>query len=187
MECPAGRAGQSLLDWSSDLRKSGQEDWETATADMSNAGKFWAGVAKTGADVGADLVENIILPGSGTMRMYLGAGGSAALDQMEKENNDPDSLAIATVKSMANAWLSNKLVGGLEPVYGKSVFGGSLKRIVKNASPEVQAVVSPLLNTEGVEEGLENILNWAGDIILGLDSGKPLLGRRGDRAAKLDV
>ena len=160
-----GRAGQSLLGTAQNLQAEGNQNWNEATQNLGPVGKTVATIAKTGMDVVADIAENSILPGLGTMRMYLGAGGHEALNQSGREANDPDSLAIAAVKGSANAWLSNKLIGGLDAAYGESVLGKALKEQLQNASP----IVRTLVNTEGFEEGLEDILNYAGDRILGLE------------------
>lgn len=161
---PAGM----LLESAKGMQDEADQKWQDVTEDMSAAGKMAANVAKTGADVAADVVENAIAPGVGTMRMYLGAGGSGAMEQMGRENNDPDSIAAAAVSRAASAWLSTKLVGGMEGVYGQSVLGGITDDMISGASPATQAAIKTLLNTEGVEEGLEDILNYAADLVMEL-------------------
>ena len=169
-----GQLGDKLWDVGTNLYESGQEDWERGTENMSDTGKTIANIAKTGMDVVGDAALNAFAPGLGTMRMYLGAAGNGSYEQSQRENNDIDSRAVAMVKNGLNAYLSNKLLGGLETVYGQSVLGGLTDDLLKNASPQVQKTLKVLLNSEGLEEGLEDILNWGGDIILGLDTGKPL-------------
>jgi hypothetical protein len=166
---PLGDAAGMLLDSARGMQATADQQWQDATEDMSEGERFLANVGKTGADVAADIVENTIAPGVGTMRMYLGAGGSGAMEQAGREQNDPDSIATATITRAASAWLSTKLVGGMESAYGQSILGGITERAFANASPAVQAAAKTLLNTEGVEEGLEDILNYAGDLILGLN------------------
>lgn len=166
---PLGDAAGMLLDSARGMQTTADQQWRDATEDMSEGEKFLANVGKTGADVAADIVENTIAPGVGTMRMYLGAGGSGAMEQAGREQNDPDSIATATITRAASAWLSTKLVGGMESAYGQSILGGITERAFANASPAVQAAAKTLLNTEWVEEGLEDILNYAGDLILGLN------------------
>ena len=87
---------------------------------------------------------------------------------MGREHNDPDSIAAAAVSRAASAWLSTKLVGGMEGVYGKSILGGITDDMISGASPATQAAIKTLLNTEGVEEGLEDILNYGADLVMGL-------------------
>ena len=163
-----GDVAGMLLDSAKGMQETANQQWEDVTADMSENEKLAANVFKTGMDVVADLAENSVVPGLGTMRMYLSAGGNAALEQMDRENNDPNSLLVATLKSSAAAYLSTRLVGGMESVYGKSILGQLTDDLMSNAAPEVQAVVKTLLNTEGVEEGLEDILNVVGDRIFKL-------------------
>ena len=164
-----GDAAGMLLESARGMQGEADQKWQDVTEDLSEAEKFGLNVAKTGADVTADIVENAVAPGVGTMRMYLGAAGSGAMEQAGRENNDPDSIATATITRAASAWLSTKLVGGMESAYGQSILGGITEQAFANASPAVQAAAKTLLNTEGVEEGLEDILNYAGDLILNLD------------------
>jgi hypothetical protein len=166
---PLGDAAGMLLDSARGMQGEADQKWQDATEDMSEGEKFLANVGKTGADVAADIVENTIAPGVGTMRMYLGAAGGGAMEQAGRENNDPDSIAANALKNSASAWLSTKLLGGMEAAYGKSVLGSLTDDLVSKASPGAQAAFKTFLNTEGAEEGLENILNYAGDLILGLD------------------
>jgi len=169
-----GDLGDKLWDTGVNLQETGQQMWESGTADMSDTGKQIANVAKTGMDVLGDIGLNAIAPGMGTMRMYMGAAGGAAYEQSQRENDDIDSRMVAAMKGGLSAYLSNKLVGGMDAVYGESVLGKQIHEMFGQASPEVQKVLKPLLNTEGIEEGLEDILNWAADEILGLETGQPL-------------
>ena len=169
-----GQLGNKLWDTGVGLQESGQQMWEAGTADMSDLGREIANVAKTGTDVVGDIALNSVLPGLGTMRMYMGAAGNSAYEQSQRENSDVDSRMVAAVKGGLSAYLSNKLVGGLDAAYGESILGKQVHGMLGKTSPEVQQVLKPLLNTEGIEEGLEDILNYAADQILGLDSGKPL-------------
>ena len=171
---PFLQASEDVFNTGMKLQQSGEEDWARGTENMSDTGKMVANVVKTGTDVAADAALNTVAPGMGTLRMYMGAAGGAAYEQSQRENNDPDSILLSSVKGALNAYLSNKLVGGLGSVYGESVLGKATKDLLKGASPEVQKVLGVLLNSEGVEEGLEDILNWAADRILGLDTGTPL-------------
>ena len=168
-----GQLGDKLWDTGVGLQESGQQMWEAGTADMSDTGKQIANVAKTGMDVVGDIALNAAMPGMGTMRMYTGAAGNSAYEQSQRENNDVDSRMIAAMKGGLSAYLSTRLVGGVE-TYGESVLGKYVHSGLEGLSPEVQQVLKPFLNTEGIEEGLENILNYAADEILGLDTGKPL-------------
>lgn len=167
-----GREGQRLIDNATGQREEAGKLWEDVTGDMSDTGKAIANIAKTGADVAADLVDNVIVPGSGTFRMYLGAAGSGAREQMEREDNDPDSVLAKAVTSGASAYLSTLLTGGMEQVYGKSILGEAMKgQIAQRVSnPAARQALGALLNTEGVEEGLEDILGYASDRILGLEA-----------------
>lgn len=167
-----GRLGNKLWDTGVDLRESGQQMWEAGIEDMSDLGKEIATVAKAGADLAADAGLNFVMPGLGTMRMYMGAMGDASYEQSQRENNDIDSRMLSMIKAGASAYLSNKLVGDV--IYGKGIIPKGIDKMLANVSPEVQKVVRPLLNSEGVQEGVENIMNWGADIILGLDTGKPL-------------
>ena len=169
-----GQLGNKLWDTGTGLQESGQQMWEAGTADMSNLGKEVANFAKTGTDVAADAALNSVLPGMGTMRMYLGAAGGSAYEQSQRENNDIDSRAVAALKGGLSAYLSNKLVGGMDAVYGKSALGKYIQGGLDGVSPDVQKVLKPLMNTEGVEEALEDIMNYAADQILGLDTGSPI-------------
>jgi len=167
-----GQLGENIWNTGVKLRESGEEDWAKGTENMSDTGKAVAGVAKAGADLAADASLNLVAPGLGTMRMYMGAAGNAAYEQSQRENNDVDSRMLAMVKAGASAYLSNKLVGDV--IYGKGIIPKGMDRMLEGATPEVRKAVRVLLNSEGVEEGLENIMNWAGDRILGLDTGTPL-------------
>lgn len=169
-----GQLGNKLWDTGTELQQTGEEMWAEGTKDMSDTGKQIANVAKTGMDVVGDIALNSVAPGMGTMRMYTGAAGNAAYEQSQREANDIDSRAVAAVKGGLSAYLSNKLVGGLDAAYGESILGRQVHEMLGKTSPEVQTVLKPLLNTEGIEEGLEDILNWGADQILGLDTGKPL-------------
>ena len=175
-ETAIGRAGLSLFGTAQDLKRKADEEWGMATRGFSNTEMLAASGAKALADVGADVIENVIVPGAGTARMYAGAAGQGALDQAGREGaNDYDAIAIRGIKDAFGAFLSTKLVGGMEGVYGQSVLGKGIGKLFDNASPAVQKMGQTLLNTEGVEEGLEDLLNFAGDQILGLNpSGQPL-------------
>ena len=167
-----GQLGDKIWDTGVGLRESGQQMWEAGIADMSDLGKEIATFAKAGSDLAADAGLNLVMPGLGTMRMYMGAMGDASYEQSQRDNSDIDSRMLSMVKAGASAYLSNKLVGDV--IYGKGIIPKGIDKMLANVSPEVQKVVRPLLNSEGVQEGVENIMNWGADIILGLDTGKPL-------------
>ena len=165
----AENAGNTVFGKAQELRGQSNEEWKQATQDLSQAGQTAANVARGVADVALDTVENQIVPGAGTLRMYAGAWGNEALDQAEKENNSIEAQTMAGLKAAASAWLSTKMFGGIE-TYGDSVakkaFGNAIDKVMTGNAGKVAKV---LLNTEGLEEGLEDVLNVAGDRLLGLD------------------
>ena len=175
-ESAIGREGQRMLNDAQQKRDDVAGLWEDVTGDMSKAGSMAANIAKTGADVVADMVDNVLVLGSGTMRMFLGAAGSGAMEQMGRDQNDPDSVLAKAMTAGASAYLSNALMGGLESVYGQSVFGGAIKeQIAQHASsPGAQKLLGAVLNTEGFEEGLEDLLGYASNKILGLEANAQL-------------
>ena len=171
----AGKNVNQLSDIGSDLfnaaqgwQGQAQEDWASGTEDMSELGKQAAGLGKTAADMTMDMIENFIIPGAGRVAMAGRVAGQGALTQAGRENNDIDTRMAKAAFDGATAFLSEYLMGGAEAVYGKSVLGGkiteALGKGIKN--PYLRKA---LLNTEGLEEGLEYALGYAGDKILGFD------------------
>lgn len=164
-----GEKGWSMLQYGADMAEAGNQDWANYLEGMSETERFIANVAKTGGEMVFDMTANVILPGSGTIMMAARKGGGRAIDQLGKENDDRGSIALACFTGAGTAYLSERLVGGAELAYNKSLFGSITEKMFENASPTVQWIAKRLLNTEGIEEGLENGLDYAADRILGLD------------------
>ena len=158
-------AGQSLFNAAKGWQEQAESDWASGTEDMSETGKQIAGMGKTAADMSLDMIENMILPGSGRLAMAARVAGGGALTQDSRENNDIDTRAAKMAFDGATAFLSEYLIGGAEAVYGKSVLGKGIAKAFGEPGPLLKAV----LNTEGLEEGLEYALGYAGDKILGFD------------------
>ena len=169
IQSPVGDAAEWLLDKGSESANKYNQAWEDVTEDMSPVGRTAANVGKAFFDVVSDATANAGIKGAGTFMMYMSAGGSEVLKQMDVNPDDPDAYALASIKGMASAYLSNRIFGGMEDVYGKSVFGQYTDDLIKNCRPEVQTAIKTFVNSEGAEEGMEDILNWAGDIIFSLD------------------
>ena len=171
--------GSNLFNAAQGWQGQAQEDWASGTEDMSELGKQAAGLGKTAADMTMDMIENFIIPGAGRVAMASRVAGQGALTQDARENNDIDTRMAKAAFDGATAFLSEYLMGGAEAVYGKSVLGGkiteTLGKGIKN--PYLRKA---LLNTEGLEEGLEYVLGYAGDKILGFDQdGEFSLGELG--------
>ena len=164
-----GETGNRLMEGAQANKVASDQLWSDYQEDMSGFGKLSSNVVRGGADLALNAAENAFVPGSGAFSMYMQAAGGGALEQAGRENNDPDSVAAAAVVRGVGAWFSNRLVGGVEAVYGKSVLGGIADNLIKGASPAAQKTIKTLLNSEGIEEGLEDMLNYAADRILGLD------------------
>ena len=158
-------AGSTLFNAAQGWQGQAQEDWASGTSNMSETEKQVAGLAKTGADMTMDMIENMILPGAGRVAMAARVAGGGALTQAGRERNDVDARMTKAVLDGGVAFLSEYLLGGAEQVYGKSVVGKGLKKMFGKASP----VLKTVLNTEGLEEGLEYALGYLGDKLLKLD------------------
>lgn len=160
-----GNAGETLFNAGKGWTEQAQSDWASGTENMTEEEKQIAGLAKTGADMVADMVENFILPGSGRVAMAARVAGQGALTQDARENNDIDTRMAKAAFDGATAFLSEYLMGGAEAVYGKSALGKAIEGAVGEMSPMMKAV----FNTEGLEEGMEYALGYLGDKILGFD------------------
>ena len=162
-------AGRDLFNSSKALVGEGRQNWENATTDLSDTGKFIAEVGKSGADMVFDMIDNMILPGSGTAARTLRAAGAGAEIQSDRGNNDIDTRAAKAVFDGATEFLGMKLLGGVSSVYGKSAIGKAMDAAFKNLPSGTQSVLKTVLNTEGFEEGVESAIGWLGDRILGFD------------------
>lgn len=138
-------------------------------------------VARTGLDVLSDTILSAMTAGvGGQLRMYGSAYGQGAMEQAEK-GGDVYQRNLAGAKAALSALLSTKLLGGVETAYGKSVVGKASGNAIRKlaaqhpalANPVTQRVIRSVTNTEGLEEGLEDILNYAGDRLLNLDRETP--------------
>lgn len=138
-------------------------------------------VARTGLDVLADSALSAMTGGfGGQARMYGSVYGQGAMEQAEK-GGDVYQRNLAGAKAALSALLSTKLLGGVETAYGKSVVGKASGNAIRKlaaqhpalANPITQRVIRSVTNTEGLEEGLEDILNYAGDRLLNLDRETP--------------
>ena len=160
--------GNTLFEASKGWQEQAQQDWASGTEDMSELGKQAAGLGKTAADMTLDMIENFIIPGAGRVAMAGRVAGGGALTQDARENNDIDTRMAKAAFDGATAFLSEYLMGGAEAVYGKSVLGGKITETLGKgiSNPYLRKA---LLNTEGLEEGLEYVLGYAGDKILGFD------------------
>lgn len=158
-------AGSTLFNAAQGWQNQAQSDWESGTSTMSETEKQIAGLGKTAADMTMDMIENFIVPGAGRVAMAARVAGGGALTQAGRERNDVDARMTKAVLDGAVAFLSEYLLGGAEQVYGKSVIGKGLEKVFGKASP----VLKTVLNTEGLEEGLEYALGYLGDKLLKLD------------------
>lgn len=158
-------AGSTLFNAAQGWQNQAQSDWESGTSTMSDTEKKIAGIGKTAADMTMDMIENFIVPGAGRVAMAARVAGGGALTQAGRERNDVDARMTKAVLDGAVAFLSEYLLGGAEQVYGKSVVGKGLEKMFGKASP----VLKTVLNTEGLEEGLEYALGYLGDKLLKLD------------------
>ena len=158
-------AGSTLFNAAQGWQGQAQEDWASGTSNMSETEKQVAGLAKTGADMTMDMIENMILPGAGRVAMAARVAGGGALTQAGRERNDVDARMTKAVLDGGVAFLSEYLLGGAEKVYGKSIVGKGLEKMFGKASP----ILKTVLNTEGLEEGLEYALGYLGDKLLKLD------------------
>ena len=158
-------AGSTLFNAAQGWQGQAQEDWASGTEDMTERGKQIAGLGKTGADMTMDMIENFIVPGAGRVAMAARVAGGGALTQAGRERNDVDARMTKAVLDGGVAFLSEYLLGGAEQVYGKSVVGKGLEKMFGKASP----ILKTVLNTEGLEEGLEYALGYLGDKLLKLD------------------
>ena len=158
-------AGSTLFNAAQGWQGQAQEDWASGTSNMSETEKQIAGLGKTAADMTMDMIENFIVPGAGRVAMAARVAGGGALTQAGRERNDVDARMTKAVLDGAVAFLSEYLLGGAEQVYGKSVVGKGLEKMFGKASP----ILKTILNTEGLEEGLEYALGYLGDKLLKLD------------------
>lgn len=158
-------AGQTLFNAAQGWQGQAQENWASGTSNMSETEKQIAGLGKTAADMTMDMIENFIVPGAGRVAMAARVAGGGALTQAGRERNDVDARMTKAVLDGAVAFLSEYLLGGAEKVYGKSIVGKGLEKMFGKASP----VLKTVLNTEGLEEGLEYALGYLGDRLLKLD------------------
>ena len=164
-----GDAGRELFDAAQGWNEQAQKDWASGTEDMSETGKQIAGLGKSAADMTADMIENMILPGAGRLAMAGRVAGQGALTQAGRENNDIDTRMAKAAFDGATAFLSEYMMGGAESVYGKSIIGKAMGNAMAGMPKGVQTAAKVFFNTEGAEEGLEYGLTYLGDRILGFD------------------
>lgn len=165
--------------WDNAKRLNEEQKMEGARAatGLSSLQQTAQNVIRAGLDLGADIVESQLTGGIlGRARMYGGAYGQEAMEQEEK-GGDVYQQNLAGLKAAGSAWLSEKLLGNAEKAYGKSAAGKAMDTWVKRfvaahpalQSNVVQRAIRALTNTEGLEEAFEDVLNYAGDRLLGLD------------------
>ena len=162
-------ASDTLLNAAQGWKTEADRQWDNALADLSEGERYAANVGRGVLDLFLDVGENAVAPGVGTARMYMAAGGDRALEQMGRENNTQEAVATAAMLGSASAWLSEKLFGRTEAAYGKSVFGQLSDKLISRLPGGAQRIVKAATNSEPIEEGLENFLNYLGDRVLSLD------------------
>lgn len=151
---------ENLKEWGDKVSDKGQAQIDNAKLGLGGVGQF-------AVDAGAELTKqaidaalNIPLKGLGTANMLLRVFGSAAREA-ELEGKDASTQVAYGFAQAGKEYILNELLGGMTKVYGQSKLGGAvetaLNKLIKNEA--ARAVLSRVLNTEGIEEGISAVLD----------------------------
>lgn len=142
----------------------------------TDLGRTALGAYGAGLDLAGDFALNRLLPGLGEYAMYARMYGGGVREQEERGGDEYRSAGKGLVSAISG-WASNKLVGGAGDIYGKSAASSAIENALGRVATKypvlgnrwVQRIAKGVLNTEGIEEALEDYLNYGADKYLGFD------------------
>jgi ribA/ribD-fused uncharacterized protein len=142
----------------------------------TDLGRTALGAYGAGLDLAGDFALNRLLPGLGEYAMYARMYGGGVREQEERGGDEYRSAGKGLVSAISG-WASNKLVGGAGNIYGKSAASSAIENALGRVATKypvlgnrwVQRIAKGVLNTEGIEEALEDYLNYGADKYLGFD------------------
>lgn len=162
-----GGTGGRLIDESA-------AQYETARGGLNKAQGFAMDVARGGLDLLADQALNRILPGSGMVRMSVGAFGNAA-HEVEQNGGDINQQVMAGTKAAAIEYMTEKIagIGGRYTKTGEGIIDDATKRLIEKFAGDnrLKGMVANMVagfGSEFAEEALSGVLNPITDYWLGL-------------------
>ena len=169
---------ERLYDISDELHEKYQAEDAKTKYGTSAIGEFAIDAAQTGMDIAADTAFSLLTGGAGLLSMGARVYGSET-QQARLEGDDAVTAAAKGIKATAIEIASELLGGPFEKVYGKTL-GAAIRE--KNI-PIISNVVNKLRDngvirwvleagSEGIEEGVSDVLNIVFDHLFRWDDGK---------------